>query len=143
MTVSFTREQREEARKRAMFPEAVDSRHTYRWSKHGVWVRSKHGWTQTRARTPFSPPELVHCPEKDWEGFYTLRHCLCEGDDPTRLLLTGISYGDPPGEIAVHFVVMCDIIKYITGDYPGDAKYNVQKGTTADVAARLARFLST
>ncbi len=122
MTVSFTPEQREAARKRAMYPEASDSRHTYRWSEYGVRVHANSG---------------------DWEGFYTLRHCMAEGDDPTRLLLTGISYGDPPGEIAVHFVVMCDIIKYITGDHPGDAKYNVQKGTTADVAARLARFLST
>ena len=143
MTVSFTPEQREEARKRAMYPEARDSRHTYRWSEYGVRVRSNHGYTQTRGRTPLDPPEIVHHPEKDWEGFYTLRHCLVPGDEPTRLLLTGISYGDPPGELAVHFVVMCDIIKYITGDHPDDPRYNVQKGTTADAAERTALFLST
>lgn len=143
MTVSFTREQREEARKNAMYPEAQDSRHTYRWSEYGVRVRSNQGYTKERGATPLHPPEIVHHPERDWEGFYTLRHCLCEGDEPTRLILTGISYGNPPAELAVHFVVMCDIIKNITGDHHGDPKYNVQKGTSADVAARLARFLST
>lgn len=120
--MTFTPEQREQARKRAMYPEASDSRHTYRWSEYGVRVHANSG---------------------DWEGFYTLRHCLVEGDEPTRLLLTGISYGHPPGEIAVHFVVMCDIIKWITSDHPGDPLYNVQKGVGDVAAKKRAEFLST
>ena len=141
--MTFTAEQRAEARRNAALPEAQDSRHTYRWSEYGVRVRSKHGWLHTRGPTPLSPMEFVHVPAKDWEGFYTLRHCLGDKDQPTRLLLTGISYGDPPGEIAVHFVVMCDIIKYITSDHPDDPRYNVQKGATATAAEERATFLST
>lgn len=138
MAVSFTREQREQARKDAMYPEASDSRHTYRWSEHGIRVHSVRGWTKERGG------DLVHHPEHDWEGFYTLRHHLVDGDPPTRLILTGIAYGNPPAELAVHFVVMCDIIRNITRDHPDDTKYNLQPKAAKTVEAeKLAQFLST
>jgi len=119
-----------------MYPEACDGRHTYRWSEHGIRVHSTRGYTKG------TDGSLVHHPEHDWEGFYALRHCRDPNGKPTRLILTGIAYGNPPGELAVHFVVMCDIIKYITGDHPGDPKYNLEPGDSRAAEDR-AKFLST
>lgn len=121
MSNPFSPEKRAEARKNAMYPEASDGRHTYRWSEYGIRVHANSG---------------------DWEGFYALRHCRDPNGKPTRLILTGIAYGNPPGELAVHFVVMCDIIKYITGEHPGDPKYNLEPGESG-AAEEHAKFLST
>jgi hypothetical protein len=125
-----------------MYPEAQDSRHTYRWSEYGIRVRSKQGWSSIPGATPLDPPEIVHHPDKDWEGFYALRHCRDPNGKPTRLILTGISYGNPPGELVVHIMVVCDIIKNITGDHPGDPKYNLEPDKS-EAAEERAKFLST
>lgn len=128
----LTREERDQIRKDAQHPEAQDGRHTYRWSEHGIEVHAKSG---------------------EWKGFYALRHCLGQGDAPTRLLLHGISFGNPLGEVVVSFITLGDICKWITDDHPGDPKYNLQPvrddPMSADAAAqtleaqRRAVFLSS
>jgi hypothetical protein len=113
-----TREERARIRREAQTPEARDSRHTYRWSPHGILVQSCSG---------------------SWEAFYALRHCEVEGDPPTRLVLTGLKYGDPAAEIVVGFVTMNDIMKHITDDHPKDPKYNLSPRREDELVAAEKR----
>ena len=110
----WTREERERIRRDAQNPEAQDGRHTYRWSEYGIRVHAKSG---------------------KWEGFYSLRHCEQPGDRPTRLVLTGISFGNPDGELAISFGILCRIIDYITGDAPDDPRFNLSPRRKAELSA--------
>lgn len=124
--IPLTVEDRARIRREARHPEAQDSWRTYRWSEHGIRVHDREG---------------------RWEAFYTLRHHLYVDDPPTRLILTGLAWGDPPAEIAVHFLVLCDICRNITDDHLNETKYNLDCLSTPPrditVAEEWARWLAS
>lgn len=80
--------------------EAQDSRHSYEWSPHGILVRENRG---------------------EWTGYYAVRNHAGDGTPPTRLVLTGIGFGEPTGELGVDFVTLGDIDRHIVeGSEPAE-----------------------
>jgi hypothetical protein len=97
-----SREVRALLRRDLATPDAQDARHTYFWSVHGILVSERQG---------------------KWRGYYCLRHHRGGATPPTRLLLTGIGFGDPPAELSVGYGTMLDIERNIVLDFLDNPKF--------------------